>query len=178
MTSENSALPARLQSQEVPSTNTVAIMVQSVPEGDVRGQMYSLCQFAIGGKENEIQCIDFDQFDSSRLVRVTFFDVRNAYKCQQWLADDARFSTVLDFKGGTNRSVVIPKMPGLSIDVLFDRFSGFGEIEKIWFTADSIVIDFFDSRAPIRIVEHLEDAANSARQRPPAVAGAPTISIL
>ena len=81
----DSAVPSRLQSQEMPSTNTVAIMVQVAPSGDMRMQIYTLCQFAIGGKDNEIQCIDFDQFDSQRLVRVTFFDVRNAYKCQQWL---------------------------------------------------------------------------------------------
>ena len=154
--------PQRLQTQEVPSTNTIAIMVQSMPPRDIQTHIFTLCQFAIGGKEEEIQSIDFEQFDATGLVRVTFFDARNAVKCQQWLQEDTRFSVVLDFRGGSNRSVVIPRV--VSIDAMVDRFSQFGEIEKLWFNSDkTITIDYFDSRSPLRIVEQLEDAANSTR---------------
>ena len=151
--------PARLMVQDVPSTNTVAIMVQSGIPGDIRVNILALCQFAIGGKENEIQCIDFEQFDSSRLIRVTFFDARNAIKCQEWLRNDNRFSTVLDFRGGSNRSVVIPRIPGVSIDLIIEKFAKFGDVEKMWFNNDSLTLDYYDSRAPLRIVEYLEDAA-------------------
>jgi hypothetical protein len=158
--------PSRLLMQDVPSTNTVAIMVQSGIPGDIRSSILALCQFAIGGKENEIQCIDFEQFDSARLIRVTFFDSRNAIKCQQWLQSDNRFSTVLDFRGGSNRSVVVPRIPGVSIDLIFEKFGKFGEVEKMWFNQDSLTLDYYDSRSPLRIVDFLEDAALALSRSP------------
>lgn len=149
----------RLEIQEFPSTNTVAVMVKDGTIRDsnsAREEIFRVCHVASGGAECDIHAVVTDQFDSSRLVRVTFFDARKALRCMQSLQADQRFSAVLDFRGGTNRSVLVPRLEGYSMDVLVEQFSQFGEIEKIWLTKkDAFVIDFFDSRAPTRVVSHI-----------------------
>lgn len=161
--------PARLHSQEVPSTNTVAIAVLEPFNGscaEVQQYILALCQLSVLGKGNhqldkdrsdgEIQSVSMDQHESAGLIKVTFFDARLAYKCQQWLQQDPRFNVVLDFKGGSNRSVVIPFTNSLSIDKVVDRFSVFGDIEKIWLNPDkSLTIDFYDARAVLRVAAGL-----------------------
>ena len=166
--------PARLHSQEVHSTNTVAIGVIESDNVFLRGRciteiqeyFLSLCNLAVSGgvsseskNSNEIQSVNTDQFDTANLVKVTFFDARNAFKCQQWLQqhnDATRFNVVLDFKGGSNRSVVTPVSPSLSIDAVVNKFSRFGDIEKIWLNPDkSLTVDFYDARSVLRVAEHL-----------------------
>lgn len=166
--------PARLHSQEVHSTNTVVIAVIDSDNSFLRGRctteiqdyFVTLCNLSVSGdvsmgklNSNEIQSVNIDQFESARLVKVTFFDARNAFNCQQWLQqhnDAMRFHVVLDFKGGSNRSVVTPVSPSLSIDAVVDRFSRFGDIEKIWLNPDkSLTVDFYDARSVLRVAEHL-----------------------
>ena len=152
--------PARLHSQRVPSTNTVALVVQEqLATDDIQQFMLQMCLLAIGGRESEIQAINMDQYEASRLVRVTFFDVRLACKFRDWLEQDPRFSVVLDFRGGSNRSVVVPDGSG-GLETVIDKFSKFGEIEKVWFNPDgSYTLDFFDARAPLKIAQHINDTA-------------------
>ena len=116
---------------------------------------------SVGGEESEIQAINFEQYELSRLVRVTFYDCRNALKCFQYLQRDDRFSVVLDLRGGSNRSVVIPKLANVSLDTLVAKFSQYGEVEKIWFMDKecTLVVDYFDARSPLKILNHLEDHA-------------------
>ena len=152
--------PARLHSQRVPSTNTVAIVVQDhLGVDDVQQFMLQMCLLAIGGRDGEIQSINMEQYEVSRLVRITFFDVRTACKFREWLEQDSRFSVVLDFRGGSNRSVVVPHGTS-TLDTIVDKFSQFGEIEKLWFNPDgSHTIDYFDARAPLKIAHQINDAA-------------------
>jgi len=157
--------PARLHSQEVPSSNTVAVVMlddDSSPE-EIRQYLLALCQLVVGEKDNEIQSISLDQYASARLVKITFFDARTAFKCQQWLSQtESRFNAVLDFKGGSNRSVVVPYTESLSIDTVVLNFSKFGDIEKIWLNPDkSLTIDFYDARAVLRVAEHLAASSSS-----------------
>jgi len=160
--------PARLHSQEDPSTNTVAIAVidsdnsylRGLRTTEIRDYFLTLCQLALGGENSsEIQSVNMDLYESARLVKVTFFDARNAFKCQQWLQQHHEamgFNVVLDFKGGSNRSIVTPVSLSLSIDAVVERFSRFGDIEKIWLNPDkSLTIDFYDARSVLRVAEHL-----------------------
>lgn len=152
--------PARLPSQLLPSTNTVAIVVIDPLQGvtDVQEFIVQLCMLATALPASEVQALDMSHFASSRLVRVTFYDVRNAVQLLKWLEDDTRFSVVMDLKGGTNRSVVVPRAQ--SVDLLIEKFSVFGDIEKVWLGDDTLIVDFFDSRAPLRIIEHLNNQTN------------------
>jgi hypothetical protein len=165
--------PARLHSQEDPSTNTVAIAViasdNSLLRGlgttEIRDYFLTLCQLAVGGENNgEIQSVNMDLYESARLVKVTFFDARNAFKCQQWLqqnSDSMGLNVVLDFKGGSNRSIVIPVSPNLSIDAVVEKFTRCGDVEKIWLNPDkSLTIDFYDARSVLRVAEHLAGSAS------------------
>jgi hypothetical protein len=150
--------PARLATQLLPSTNTVTVVVIDPLSGihDAQQYMLDLCRAASGSlSDSEIQFVDVSHFACSRLVRVTFYDVRKAFECFKALELDSRFSVVLDLKAGTNRSVVVPKT--LSVDVLIDKFSEFGDVEKIWIHQNEYIIDFFDARVPIRIVDHLNN---------------------
>lgn len=152
--------PARLPSQLLPSTNTVAIVVMDPLQGvtDVQEFIVQLCMLATSLPASEVQAVDMNHYASSRLVRVTFYDVRNAMRLLKFLEEDSRFSVVMELKNGTNRSVVVPRAQ--SVDLLIDKFSAFGEIEKVWLGDDFLVVDFFDSRSPSRIVEHLNNQTN------------------
>lgn len=148
--------PARLSTQTTVSTNAVTIVVvDSLPNvDDVYQFILQLCMLTTGVAESEIQGVDMERFSCSRLVRVTFYDARKAARLVHMLEGDDRVSAVLDFKSGTNRSVVVPEVT--SLDSLIKRFSNFGDIEKIWLNPDgSFTIDFFDSRGPLRIVDQL-----------------------
>jgi hypothetical protein len=140
------------------STNTVTlVLVDAALEAleDVRGYIVQLCVLTTGAPESEIQAIDMEKFACSRLVGVTFYDARKAALLARMIDQDSSVSAVLDFKGGTNRSVVVPETP--SVDLLIRKMSAYGEIEKIWLNEDgSCTLDFFDARAPLRIVERLD----------------------
>jgi hypothetical protein len=148
--------PPRLSTQTTVSTNTVTVVVMDALQGEEDAQQFirQLCGITTGVPESDIQAIDMGQFACSRLVRVTFYDARKAARFVQMLDQDTRVSAVLDFKNGSNRSVVVPETP--SVDLLIKKFSTFGEIEKIWLNQDgSYTVDFFDARAPLRIVDRL-----------------------
>jgi hypothetical protein len=151
--------PARLSTQTTVSTNAVTVVVVDplLSVEDVNQFITQLCVLATGVSESEIQSIDAERYSCSRLVRVTFYDARNAAKLVHMLERDERVSVVLDFKSGTNRSVVIPEAP--SVDLLIRKFLAFGDVEKVWFNSDgSYTIDFFDARAPLRVVDQLTSA--------------------
>ena len=156
--------PQRLISQLYPSTNTLVLVVKEYESFNIHHDIYAL----LSSDADDIQCLDFSQYELKRQVRVTFFDVRDAYRALLTLQGDTRFQLYLDLKGGTNRSVVFPR-GSLSLDVIAHKMQEFGEIEKIWFNMaipqierDNVVIDFFDSRAPLTIVRKLEQAIRDA----------------
>ena len=148
--------PARLSSQTTVSTNAVTVVVVDALQGveDVHQFIVQLCVLTTGAANSEIQAIDMEKFSCSRLVGVTFYDARKAALFVRMLEQDTRVSVVLDFKNGTNRSVVVPETP--SVDLLIRKMSVYGDIEKIWLNSDgSFTVDFFDARAPLRIVDQL-----------------------
>ena len=166
-------MPPRLMSQSLPSSNTL-VLTARVPVDNVQTEIYKmLCADAAA-----IQCLDFSDFELQRRIRATFFDVRDAWRSFLALQSDrppglvARFAVHLDLDAGTNRSVVFPRS-GLSLDLICARMAVFGEIEKIWFgmcipnyDRDNVVIDFFDSRAPLAIVRRLEHAVVATAANP------------
>ena len=160
--------PQRLLSQLYPSTNTLVLVIKDFDSGNIQRDIYSL----LSSQVSDIQCLDFSQYDLKRQIRATFFDVRDAYRALLTLQGDNRFQLFLDLKGGTNRSVVFPRGT-LSVDMILSRMAEFGEIEKIWFNMaipqcerENVVIDFFDSRAPLSIVRRLEQAIRDASAVP------------
>ena len=154
--------PPRLTSQLYPSTNTLVIIVKEGFDHPVNLQrdIFEILRVDV----SQLQCLDFSNLDLLHQIRATFFDVRDTFKAFVNLQSDKRVEVELDLKNGTNRSVVFPR-GNVPLDVVHSRMSEFGEIEKIWFKMpisnydkDNVVIDFFDSRAPLNIVRKLENA--------------------
>ena len=154
--------PARLASQLNPSTNTLVITLNE--DFDIVGRLQQDILRILDIDISFLQCLDFSLFDLLRQIRATFFDVRDAQKTFVKLQSALHLSVEFDLKCGTNRSVVLPR-GNLSLDLIHSRMTDYGEIEKIWFQMpitnydqDNIVVDYFDSRAPLNIVRKLENA--------------------
>ena len=152
--------PERLINQLYPSTNTLVIVARSLDPTSIQRDIYTLLSCEV----RDVQILDFSQFEMDRSVRVTFFDVRDAYRALLSLQGDDRFQLFLDLKGGTNRSVVMPR-GSASLDSIYSSMAEFGEIEKVWFNMaipqcdrDNVVVDFFDSRSPLSLVRKLENS--------------------
>jgi hypothetical protein len=151
--------PSRLVAQVFASTNCVVLEVVGEPIISFQTELYNLLSAA------QLQALDFSSYESHKLVRCTFFDVRDAQRAYLLLQTDHRFKPHLDLESGTNRSVVFPR-GNLSLDLIYQRMSSFGEIEKIWFNmsivnydADNVVVDYYDSRVPLSILRKLEQVA-------------------
>ena len=162
MSVSESDVPPRLMSQSLPSTNTL-VLTARVSVDNVQNEIYRL----LCSEASQIQCLDFSEFELKRQIRATFFDVRDTWRAFLALQHEARFALQLDLEAGTNRSVVFPR-GGLSLDLIHSRMAEFGQVEKLWlgmcipnFDRDNVVIDFFDSRAPLAIVRRLEQQASS-----------------
>jgi hypothetical protein len=154
--------PPRLNSQLYPSTNTLVITIHDdiEPAVNLQHDIFNILPVDVA----QLQCLDFSNFELSRQIRATFFDVRESLRAFVNLQSDNRVEVNFDLENGTNRSVVFPR-GNVALDLIHSRMSEFGEIEKIWFKMpitnydrDNVVVDFFDSRAPLNIVRKLENA--------------------
>ena len=139
----------RLEIQEYPSTNSLVVLVRDTV---LHEESFALLELSRICRDYDTQAMTAEDFSNRKQVHIIFYDTRKALQCMHVIHADPRFSVVLDYAGGTNRSLVIPS--GYSLDLLLTKFSKFGDIEKFWL-GDQVVIDFFDSRSPVKVSRQL-----------------------
>jgi len=102
----------------------------------------------------EIAALDFTRLVSCGFFTATFFDVRLARRAAVELSkiSDLFVSACPEGDGGA-RAVIVECLEGsVSLDFIASTLGKIGEIEKFSFQGEKVLVEFYDTRAPLNAV--------------------------
>jgi hypothetical protein len=162
------ALPSKEEASMTSSQscNVSTNRLRVIPQASIRSDPVRI--FEILCSVGEVQAVDFSSIQVDQVIIVTYFDLRAARKALIELRPDFKFmegDSSYDFS--TARSVRIKRDSNLSLDDTMNALGVYGEIERISFSGtDQLVIEFFDTRGPIAVMNALSAGGAPGYNRP------------